>query len=151
VSNEIVSILDFYRTFARAADAADRVPTDRPIDSLDQTAFLFENQEKSAREHLMIFYRDDLLAIKWRNFKMHFSLREPARGPAVVPGQSEVHGVKTELTYPWMFNVDNDPKELWDIGSSNGWANRAFAKIKLDYDKSIAKFPNLAPGAEAPG
>lgn len=150
VSNELVSLLDFYRTFARAAGASERVPTDRAIDSLDQTAFLFENAEKSARESVMTFYRDELMAIKWRNFKMHFIIREPATGRAVVPGQSEVHGVRTELNYPWLFNVDNDPKELWDIGSSNGWANRAFVKIKLDYDNSVAKFPNLTSGAERP-
>ena len=151
VSNEIVSILDFYRTLAIAAGAANRIPTDRAIDSLDLTDFLFGGAEKSPRDHLMIFYRDDLMAIKWRNYKMHFSVREPASGPVVVPGQGVVHGVKTELNYPWLFNVDNDPKELWDIGSSNGWANRAFAAIQRDYTASLARFPNIKTGAERPG
>jgi arylsulfatase len=151
VSNEIVSILDFYRTFAVAAGAAGRVPTDRAIDSIDLTDFLFGNRDKSPRDHVMFFYRDDLMAIKWRNFKMHLSVRDPATGPVVVPGQGEVHGFKKELNYPWLFNVDNDPKELWDIGSSNGWANRAFAAIQRDYAASVARFPNIKPGAERPG
>ena len=69
----------------------------------------------------------------------------------MVPGQGEVHGFKKELNYPWLFNVDNDPKELWDIGSSNGWANRAFAAIQRDYAASVARFPNIKPGAERPG
>ena len=38
VSNEIVSILDFYRTFANLVGAAQLVPTNRAIDSVDQTA-----------------------------------------------------------------------------------------------------------------
>lgn len=149
VTNEIVSIADFYRTFAVAADAADRIPNDRVIDSLDLTDFLLG--EKSPREHVMVFYRDDLMAIKWRNYKMHFSIREPASGPVVVPGQGVVHGVRTELNYPWLFNVDNDPKELWDVGSSNGWANRAFAAIQREYLASVARFPNVKPGADRPG
>jgi arylsulfatase len=42
VSNDIVSILDMYRTFATIAGAGDRVPTDRPIDSIDQAGFCSE-------------------------------------------------------------------------------------------------------------
>jgi arylsulfatase len=151
VSNEIVSILDFYRTLAIAAGAANRIPTDRAIDSMDLTNFLFGNAEKSPRDHVLFFYRDDLMAIKWRNYKMHLLVRDPATGPVVVPGQGEVHGFKKELNYPWLFNVDNDPKELWDIGSSNGWVNRAFAAIQRDYAASLARFPNIKPGAERPG
>lgn len=150
VSNEIVSLLDFYRTLANVAGAGKRVPNDRAIDSLDLSGFLFENHEKSPREHVMLFYRDDLLAMKWRNFKLHLSLRNPAKGPAVVAGDGVVHGVKTELNYPWLFNIDNDPKELWDIGSSNGWVNRAFGTIRRDYLQSVAKFANVRPGANGP-
>jgi hypothetical protein len=24
-------------------------------------------------------------------------------------------------TYPWMFDIENDPKELWNIASANTW------------------------------
>ncbi len=79
VSNEIVSILDFYRSFATVAGAADKVPTDRPIDSIDQSAFLFGRQENSNRESVLIFHGQTLLALKWRNYKVHFEVKVPYR------------------------------------------------------------------------
>src|SRR5277367_3349289 len=77
-SNEIVSILDFYRTLAHLAGASERVPTDRPIDSIDQTDFFLGKQEKSNREAVMFFHSNELLAIKWRNFKGHITVRVPS-------------------------------------------------------------------------
>ena len=50
VSDEIVHVADLYTTLATVADAC--VPVDRPIDGLDQSAFLFEGG-KSAREGLV--------------------------------------------------------------------------------------------------
>jgi arylsulfatase A-like enzyme len=150
VSNEIVSILDFYRTFARIAGAAERVPTDRPIDSIDQTDFLLGRQEKSSRESVMFFYERDLLAIKWRNYKVHMVVREPSRGDVRVPGQSEITAYAATPTYPWIFDVTNDPKELWNIGPSSIWLGRPVGKINVAYARSVQQFPNLEPGSDGP-
>lgn len=123
-SNEILSILDFYRTFAHIAGAADRVPSDRPIDSIDQTDFFLGKQDKSNRESAMFFYGPDLLSIKWRNFKVHFSVRERSRGDVRMPGQQEVTSYSVEPTYPWVFDVANDPKKLWNSACPTpGWVN----------------------------
>jgi len=150
VSNEIVSILDFYRTFARIAGAADKVPTDRAIDSIDQTGFLLGKQQKSSREHVMFFYEKDLMAVKWRNYKMHFVVRESSRGDVRVPGQSMITAVSMTPNFPWVFDVANDPKELWNIGASSTWLGRPFGQISVAYAKSTAQFPNVEPGAEGP-
>jgi len=148
VSNEIVSILDFYRSFAKVAGAEARVPSDRPVDSIDMADFLFGQQPKSGREHVMVFYKSDMLAIKWRNFKIHFSSMDPAHGVDVVAGQGEITGERTVYNYPLMFDVENDPKELWNIGALNAWANREVAAIVRDYEQSTAKSPNIPPGAD---
>lgn len=89
-SNEIVSMLDMYRTFANVAGASNRVPTDRPIDSIDQTDFLFGSKNKSDRESCIFFYGGELLSIKWRNYKIHFSVRETSRGDVRNPGQQMI-------------------------------------------------------------
>ena len=83
VSNEVISILDFYSSFAAVAGGGDRVPTDRPIDSIDQSEFLFGKQQKSNREHVLIFHGQDLLAVKWRNYKIHVQVRMPSSGSVV--------------------------------------------------------------------
>lgn len=150
VSNQIVSLMDFYRTFAGVAGAKDRVPVDRPIDSIDQTDFLFGDQATSNREHLMIFHANHLLAVKWKNFKMHFSVREPPTGPVVASGQATTTNVENELPSPWVFDLENDPKELWNIATTNLWVRRPVARIQREYEASVAAFPNLKPGAEAP-
>jgi arylsulfatase len=150
VSNEIVSVLDFYRTFARLAGATDRIPTDRAIDSVDQADFLLGSQQKSGREHVMFFYENDLLAIKWRNYKAHMIVREPSRGDVRVPGQSMLTSSVVTPSYPWVFNVSNDPKELWNIGPSSVWLGRVLGQINVAYARSIAQYPNLKPGADGP-
>ena len=150
VSNGIVSVLDFYRTFADLAGARDRVPTDRPIDSIDQADFLLGKQERSSRESVMFFYERDLLAIKWRNYKVHMVVREPSRGDVRVPGQSSITADVVTPSFPLVFDVTNDPKELWNIGPSSTWLGRPLAMINMEYAKSVKQFPNLEPGAEGP-
>jgi len=150
VSNEIVSILDFYRTFARVSGGADRVPQDRPMDSIDQTGFLFGKQEKSNREHLMIFHGQDLLAVKWRNYKIHFQVRTPSTGAVVQAGQGVVTSTHDRLGIPYVFDLQNDPKELWNINAANNWLSPLLAPILREYAISTKKFPNLKPGAAGP-
>ena len=150
VSNEIVSILDFYRTFAKVAGAADKVPTDRPIDSIDQSAFLFGAQEKSNRESVLIFHGHSLLALKWRNYKIHFEVKVPSTGPVVQAGQGVVTAVHQKLSLPYVFDLENDPKELWNINAANNWLSPIGAKILRDYALSVQEHPNLKPGARDP-
>ncbi|MEE8303689.1 MAG: sulfatase-like hydrolase/transferase, partial [Candidatus Tectomicrobia bacterium] len=150
VSNEIVSILDFYRTFAEVAGGSHMVPTDRPIDSVDQSVFLFGSQETSNREHVMIFHGQDLLAIKWRNYKVHFQVRMPSVGPVVQAGQGVVTGTHQRLATPYIFDLENDPKELWNINAANNWVGQALAPILKDYVISTKKFPNIKPGSKGP-
>jgi arylsulfatase A-like enzyme len=111
-SNEIVSMIDMYRTFANVAGASDEVPTDRPIDSIDQTEFLFGNQEKSNRESVIFFYGAELLSVKWRNYKVHFSVRQTSTGDVRNPGQQMITSEVIKPGYPWMFDIENDPKEM---------------------------------------
>jgi arylsulfatase A-like enzyme len=151
VSNEIVTLLDFYRTLARAAGAHEKVPTDRAMDSIDLSDFLFGGSESSPRDHVMYFYRDDLLAVKWRHFKIHLSVREQDTRSASLYGQNLAFGARAEPNYAWIFNVDADPKELWDIAATNGWLmGGPLAKVRRDYADSVRRFPNILPGEDRP-
>jgi len=147
VSNEIVSILDFYRTFATVICAEHLVPRDRAIDSIDQADFLFGEKEISNREWIMWFHAGDMLAIKYSRFKIHFKIYHGAQGAVVLPGQSVYHGLKAELVTPWIFDLENDPKELWDISAMNPWLGRLGAPLVASYEKSIVTYPNIKPGS----
>ena len=130
--------------------AADKVPTDRPIDSIDQADFILGNQEKSNRESVMYFHSGELLAIKWRNFKAHLKVRVPSDGDVRQAGQGVVNGYSLQVNFPWIFNIEDDPKELWNINTASSWVTVPMAKVLMDYKRSIEVFPNLMPGAEGP-
>src|SRR5262245_58961132 len=53
VSNQIVAMVDFIPTLARIAGG--KVPADRPIDGVDQLDFFTGRQDKSNREHVLLF------------------------------------------------------------------------------------------------
>jgi len=147
VSNEIVSILDFYQTFANVIGASHLLPTDRPLDSVDQSDFLFGKQAKSSRETLMWFLSGDMMAIKHSRFKVHFCIRETSRGSAILPGQPVYGSPKLKLDDPWIFDLENDPKELWNIAAMNPWLGHVLSPVLLGYEKSTVASPNMKPGS----
>ena len=148
VSNEIVSILDFYRTLANVSGGAKHVPIDRPIDGEDLTDFLTGKSEKSPREHVLYFYGEDMLALKWRRFKVHFIVHTPATGAVRQAGQGVTTAYKQELVLPWVFDIEADPKELWNINASSTWVGGASFKYLSQYMKSLKKHPNIKSGED---
>ena len=103
VSNEIVAILDFFPTLARAAGGT--MPTDRPIDGVDQLDFFTGEREASNREHVLLFLGQRLMTVKWRHHKIHLD------------GLERVDGVIEDWSFPRAFNLASDPKEA---GTSSG-------------------------------
>jgi len=149
-SNALVSIVDFYATFARLAGVEADIPRDRAIDSIDQTDLFLGTADRSKRESVMFFYDSALLAVKWRNYKVHFQVRNTADGTVRVAGQGVTNGYVMTLNYPWIFNIENDPKELWNMSGTSEWLGQPVARVQAEYYRSLARFPNLKPGQEKP-
>lgn len=97
VSDEIVHSVDTFTTFASVAGAV--VPADRPIDGVDQSAFLFGPSGRSAREGFPVFVADRLEAVKWRNWKITFYEQ-----------QNDWWSPPTKAGVPKIYDI-NDPKE----------------------------------------
>ena len=132
VSNEIVAIVDFFPTLARIAGG--KVPTDRPIDGVDQLDFFTGKQEKSNRDHVLLFLGQKLMAVKWRNYKIH------------IDGLDRVDGVIEDWSFPRMFNLASDPKERWNIIWQNSWIGEEIGPFVAAYAASVKKYPNLTAG-----
>jgi arylsulfatase A-like enzyme len=132
VSNQIVSIVDFFPTLARIAGG--KVSTDRPIDGVDQLDFFAARQEKSNREHVLLFLGQKLMAIKWRNYKIQLD------------GLDRVDGVIEDWSFPRAFNLASDPKERWNIIWQNSWIGEEIGPLIAAYAVSAKKYPNLAAG-----
>ena len=97
VSNEIAHGVDMFATLAKIGGAT--VPTDRPIDSLDQSDFLLGKSETSAREGFPIWNANTLMAVKWRNWKLHFYRQDTMFDPPA------------KLGIPFIINLFIDPRE----------------------------------------
>jgi len=136
-SDEIVHLVDIFPTFARIAGG--KVPTDRPIDGVDQSDFFFGKQERSNRDFFPIYnLSGQLQAAKWKNWKLHFfeqvSLYETPR-----PG--------TQLV-----NLLVDPLEEHNIGDAWGddWVYFAIKRRIDEFQASLRKFPPILPGTPDP-
>ncbi|ADP14723.1 sulfatase family protein 4 [Achromobacter xylosoxidans A8] len=136
VSNEIVHVTDLYTTLSRIGGAS--IPQDRPIDGIDQTDFFTGASPASAREGFLFYIKNDLRAVKWRDWKLHFYW-EP-----------EVNEGKGKLESPYLFNLKQDPKEESDILIFNTWVLGPILKMVQSFNQSCAAHPNTPPGKPDP-
>ena len=65
------SIMDFFPTFAGIIGA--KIPTDRPIDGVDQIDVLLEKAKSAKREGLLSFIGGDLVAARWKQWRIYFT------------------------------------------------------------------------------
>lgn len=143
VSDEIIADLDWYPSIANLVGEASRIPDDRPIDGIDQAAFLLGKQEKSNREYVITYVGDTVFAVKWRNLKVHFAAAE------------STHSVVQTYTFPQVFNIKEDPKESYELWGNEGyahtWVMSPISKILAQLNASMLQYPNIRPGQELPG
>ncbi|MGZ8132165.1 arylsulfatase [Bordetella bronchiseptica] len=132
-TNEIVHVVDLFPTLAGIAGL--QVPQDRPIDGVDQSAFLLGREEKSAREGFVYYIKNELRAAKWRDWKMHFVWEvEPNAGP-------------NHLETPYVFNLMQDPKEETDVNTMQGWVRGPIRRMVNVFQASLKSYPPIPPGA----
>jgi arylsulfatase len=143
VSDEIVADLDWYPSIASLIGEASRIPEDRPIDGIDQAAFLLGEQEKSNREHVVTYVGDTVFAVKWRDLKVHFKTAE------------STHSVLQTYTFPQVFNIKEDPGESYELwgneGYAHSWVMSPISKILAQLKASMVQYPNIKPGQELSG
>lgn len=141
VSNEIVHIMDIFTTISTISGAS--LPTDRPIDGIDQTEFLLGRQMKSNREGALIYVNGDLHAAKWRDWKHHYWWQtEPQSGTDA--------GGAIRLEVPYLFNLLTDPHEETDIRFANSWVVVPISNMIRTFESSLRRYPPIPPGTPDP-
>jgi|GEM_PF-968165 len=138
VSDEIVHVSDLYTTLATLAGAEDKIPTDRPVDGLDQCVFLF-GEEQSKREGFVYFIKETLRAVKWQDWKCHYYWE---------PEVNQGSGGKLES--PLLFHLKQDPKEETNVIIENTWAMGEIMKLTNTFKESLKEHPPIAPGTPDP-
>jgi len=134
-SNEIVSLLDLFTTFA--ALGGGKIPTDRPIDGLDQSDFLLGRQNNSSREWVVWYMGADSAAetlpaaMRWHQFKVHQTAYDSFQGPKSDYGQ-----------IPAVYNIELDPREEHNIAGEHDFVITAFQKVYRELVASMREYPN---------
>ncbi|MGZ3392271.1 MAG: arylsulfatase [Isosphaeraceae bacterium] len=138
-SYAMFSIMDFFPTFARIVGA--EVPSDRPIDGVDQLDVLLGKSETGSREGLLSFVGGDLLAARWKQWRVYFTDVHPTgAGPQRLTGNG---GASAPMNgYPQVFNIEMDPHEDLNVAGLFAWTLEPGLKEVEKYLESVKKYPN---------
>jgi len=135
VSNEIMSTLDLFNTFA--ALGGGEIPSDRPIDGIDQSDFLRGYNDSSNREWVIWYTGTDSsattlpAAMRWHQFKV------------VRKGYDSFQGPESDYSQiPAVYNIEMDPGEEHNIAGEHDFAVEAFQKVYRGLVASMKEYPN---------
>lgn len=138
-SYAMFSIMDFMPTFAHVVGG--KMPTDRPVDGVDQTDVLLGTSEMGHRESLLSFIGADLVAARWKQWRIYFTDIHPTgigpqRQPGVLSANAPMAG------YPKIYNIEMDPHEDLVVAGLYGWITGPALKVVEEYLASVKKYPN---------
>ena len=139
VDNGMFSTMDFMPTFAAFVGA--KMKTDRPIDGIDQSDWLLGKQENSNRESLLTFIGDDLVAVRWRQFRCYLQDVVQAGTEHVRMGGTQANRIPRN-GYPLIYNIEADPREQVDVGPYDSWVAGQYMGVILEYRATLKDHPN---------
>ena len=122
---DMLHITDLYPTAARIAGATDKIPDDRVIDGVDQTALLLLGENHTRRNYMFHYSGPELAAVRFGDVKAHI-----------------LGGGGGGLPRLEIYNVKRDP------GEKNGelypylWTVTPFQNLLTGHQKTIQQFPN---------
>ena len=133
------SIMDFFPTFANIVGS--KLPTDRSIDGVDQTDVLLGNSAMGHRESLLSFIGADLVAARWKQWRIYFTDVHPTGiGPQRQPG---IFSTSAQMAgYPKVYNIEMDPHEDLIVGGLFGWVSGPALKTVEEYLETLKRYPN---------
>ena len=133
IVNDIVHIVDLFTSIARIADATDKIPTDRLIDGVDQTALMLEGETHGRRDYVFLYSGNSLKAV----VKEQYKLNVPG------PGENPI-GAK-------FYDLFRDTREEWPVSTEVGaWGGAEFARIIKRHMMRKAKYPDEGPAIGRP-
>ena len=140
-SYAMFSIMDFFPTLASIVGG--KLPTDRPIDGVDQSDVLFGKSASGHRESLLTFIGWQLVAERWKQWRIYFTDIHPTGiGPQRLPGMASANAPMAG--YPKVYNIEMDPHEDHNVAALFGWvADPALGAIRK-YEESLKKYPKPA-------
>lgn len=138
-SYAMFSIMDFFPTFARIVGG--KMPTDRPIDGVDQTDVLLGKSETGHRDSLLSFIGPDLVAARTKQWRVYFTDIGPTGTGTQRLGGTAAYN-SPMAGYPKVYNIEMDPHEDLDVAGLNGWTLGPAIKAVDKYKRTLKDHPN---------
>jgi arylsulfatase A-like enzyme len=127
IVGDIVTVHDLFTTFIRLGQGLKKIPTDRVIDGIDQTALLLNGDGHSRRDYYHVYTGNLLAASIKQQFKRVWV------------------GAKPGLMGEEFTNVYIDPREKHLKMPPYLWAWAAFDHMKERHEALIRQYPHRAP------
>jgi arylsulfatase A-like enzyme len=138
-SYAMFSIMDFFPTLASIVGG--KMPTDRPIDGMDQSDVLFRNSAVGHRNSLLSFIGPQLVAARWKQWRIYFTDMHPTGiGPQRLPGLESSNA--SMAGYPKVYNIEMDPHEDLNVAGLFGWVGDPALEAVRRYEASVREHPN---------
>jgi arylsulfatase len=134
VVGDMVHVTDLFTTLARLAGAKDKIPTDRIIDGLDQTALLLNGEGKGRRDHVFLYNINKLEAVIKEQYKL------------AIPGGSIDNAILADF-----YDLFRDPQEKYPVSTEIGaWGSAKFINMLQRHLMRMKKYPSEGPAVGMP-
>jgi arylsulfatase A-like enzyme len=140
-SDGLFDLMDLFNTSLALAGAADKIPTDRYIDGIDQTSFLLADKGESRREIVWMWNMYDFSAVRVNEFKSHFRVCQIDNDNVDAMGGLDNSRVMEPLN-PWFYNLYDDPKERRPEIVKKSWAAGMLNFPLYQHMMSFKIYPN---------
>jgi len=148
-SDGLFDLMDLFNTSLALAGVADKIPSDRYIDGIDQTSFLLADKGESRREVVWMWNQYDFSAVRINEFKSHFRMCQIDNDNPDAMGGLDNSRVMEPLN-PWFYNLYNDPKERRPQIVMKTWAANMMNFPMYQHLMSFKIYPNR-PGLQTTG
>jgi len=121
-----------------------KMPTDRPIDGVDQSDVLFGKSAGGRRESMLSFVGPQLVAVRWKQWRVYLTDMHPTGiGPQRLTGTMSANSPMGG--YPKAYNIEMDPHEDLNVAGLFPMAMvPALAAVRA-YERSVKEYPNPPP------
>jgi arylsulfatase len=126
-AEDMIHVSDLFTTFARFANASDKIPTDRVIDGLDQSALMLNGDTHGRRDYAFIYEGSKLKSVVKNKYKMHLA---PAGSNPIL--------------FSYFFDLYRDPREERpkDSIKYGAWAGGQFGEMITRHMAMRKKYPD---------
>lgn len=134
VAGDIIHVSDLFTTIARLGGATSKIPTDRIIDGIDQTALMLDGDTHGRRDYVFLYNINKLEAVVKEQYKL------------AIPGGNIQNAILAKF-----YDLFRDPQERYPVSTQIGaWGGAKFVRMIERHMKRKANYPDTGPAIGVP-